>query len=253
MMTASPTLILLPGWAMAPSSLAPLAAELKAQLPSWVIDCAALPTLTDAAPPGAWLDELDARLPENIWLAGWSLGGMLAMALADRRGARCPGVITLGSNLSFVTRQDWGCALPPATLAAFRARWASAPEKTRSRFIGLIARGSAPLAPMIRQLEAHAAPMSVEQALAGLALLERIDLRDMLASSPCPGLHLFAEFDALVPEGACDAIKARLPVNSEAVQMADTGHAFVLERPEACARHMAAFMEQLGTGDAHEC
>jgi pimeloyl-[acyl-carrier protein] methyl ester esterase len=252
MMPASSTLILLPGWGMAPSSLAPLATALRTRLPGWAINCAALPSLTNDA-LDAWLDELEARLPEHAWLAGWSLGGMLAMALADRRGARCPGVITLGSNLSFVTRHGWGCALPPATLAAFRARWASAPEKTRSRFIGLIARGSAPLAPMIRQLEAHAAPMSVDQALAGLALLERIDLRDMLASSPCPGLHLFAEFDALVPEGACDAIKARLPVNSEAVQMADTGHAFVLERPEACARHMAAFITQRGTGDAHEC
>lgn len=251
MTSRSPTLMLLPGWGMAPSSLTALAKALRTQLPDWTIDCAALPVTSDDALE-VWLDDLDARLPGNAWLAGWSLGGMLAVALAVRRGTRCPGVMTLGSNASFITRPDWGCALPPATLAAFQSRWQDAPEKTRSRFIGLIARGSAPLAPMIRQLEAHAAPMSVEQALAGLALLAHIDLRDMLASSPCPGLHLFAESDALVPEGACDAIRVRLPANSETEQMADTGHAFVMERPEACARPMAAFVRQHQPGGSHE-
>ncbi len=248
----SPTLMLLPGWCMAPSSLAALAEALRTRLPGWTIDCAALPVTNNDALE-VWLDDLDARLPGHAWLAGWSLGGMLAVALATRRGARCPGVMTLGSNASFVTRKDWGCALPPATLAAFQSRWQDAPEKARSRFFALVARGSAPLAPMIRQLEAHAAPMSVEQALAGLALLECIDLRDMLASRPYPGLHLFAESDALVPEGACDAIRVLLPANSETVQMADTGHAFVLERPEACVRHMAAFVRQHQPGGSHEC
>ena len=32
-----------------------------------------------------WLDELDATLPDNVWLGGWSLGGMLAAELAARR------------------------------------------------------------------------------------------------------------------------------------------------------------------------
>lgn len=252
MMPASSTLILLPGWGMAPSSLAPLATALRTRLPGWAINCAALPSLTNDA-LDAWLDELEARLPEHAWLAGWSLGGMLAMALADRRGARCPGVITLGSNLSFVTRHGWGCALPPATLAAFRARWASAPEKTRSRFIALIARGSTPHSAMIRRLEAHAVTMTVDQALAGLSLLAHIDLQTRLAPGHCPRLHLFAELDALVPVGALDAMAEHLPAASAVHTLAQTGHAFPLEHPDTCARHMAAFMEQAGTGDAHEC
>lgn len=247
-----PTLVLLPGWAMAPSALAPLAAALKTPLPDWTVECAALPSLSDDALE-AWLDELDDRLPDHAWLAGWSLGGMLAMALSARRGSRCPGVITLGSNLSFITRRDWGCALPPATLAAFRARWASAPEATLSRFIALIARGSTPPYPMIRQLEAHAMDMNVEQALAGLSLLQHIDLCSYLTRAPCPGLHLFAEFDALVPVSACTAISERLPENSRVHQLSDTGHAFPLEHPEQCARRMAAFIERHGKRGAHDC
>lgn len=252
-MTSFPsTLMLLPGWGMAPSSLGELADALQAQLPGWTIDCAALPATADDALE-VWLDDLDARLPGHAWLAGWSLGGMLAVALAARRESRCPGVMTLGSNASFVTRQSWGCALPPATLTAFQSRWRDAPEKTRSRFTGLVARGSAPLASMIRQLEAHAALMSVEQALAGLALLAHIDLRDPFTSLSCPGLHLFAEFDALVPVGACDAIREMLSADSATFRMADTGHAFPLAQPEACARHMAAFIARHGKRGAHDC
>lgn len=252
MMPAAPTLILLPGWAMAPSALAPLAAALKAPLPDWTIECATLPSLDDDTLE-VWLDELDDRLPDHAWLAGWSLGGMLAIALSARRGSRCPGVMTLGSNASFITRRDWGCALPSATLAAFRARWASAPEKTRSRFFALVARGSASYARMIRHLEAHAAPMRVEQALAGLSLLQHIDLRSHLTRASCPGLHLFAEFDALAPVSACTAISERLPENSRVHQLSDTGHAFPLEHPEQCARRMAAFIEWHGRRSAHDC
>lgn len=252
MMPGAPTLILLPGWAMAPSSLTALAAELKAQLTDWAIDCAALPSLTDDA-LDAWLDELDDRLPDHAWLAGWSLGGMLAMALAERRRGRCPGVITLGSNLSFVTRHDWRYALPSATLATFQGRWASAPEKTRSRFFALVARGSASYARMIRQLEQHAATLTVEQALAGLSLLAHIDLQPQLAPGHCPRLHLFAELDALVPVGALDAMAEHLPADSALHTLSGTGHAFPLEHPDTCAKLMVAFIKQSGTGGAHEC
>ena len=250
MMTASPTLILLPGWAMAPSSMTALADELGTRLPGWVIDCPPLPATRDDSLE-AWLDDLDARLADNAWLAGWSLGGMLAMALADRRGTRCPGVMTLGSNLSFVTRHDWADALPPATLSAFQNRWQNAPEKTRSRFFSLVARGSASFSAMVRQLEAHAASMSLEQALAGLSLLAHIDLRALSTLEHCPRLHLFAELDALVPLQACQTINARSG-NSTTYQLADTGHAFVMEHPEACARHMAAFIARVDAGEAHE-
>ncbi|SPJ32131.1 alpha/beta fold hydrolase [Kushneria phyllosphaerae] len=251
MMPAAPTLILLPGWAMAPSSLMALAAELKAQLPGWVIDCPPLPATSDDTLK-VWLDDLDDRLPEHAWLAGWSLGGMLAMALSARRGARCPGVMTLGSNASFIACRDWQCALLPATLAGFRARWTSAPEKTLSRFMALIARGSAQRSRMIRQLEQHAATLTARQALAGLSLLAHIDLQALLALEHCPRLHLFAELDALVPVDACDEVAKRLPANSAVHTLMDTGHAFPLEHPETCARHMVAFIKQSGTGDAHE-
>ena len=78
-------LILLPGWGLDSALLQPLAEALGDQLR---VEWCELPALTSAAVDD-WLDELDARLPQDCWLAGWSLGGMLATALAARRGARC--------------------------------------------------------------------------------------------------------------------------------------------------------------------
>ena len=79
-------LTLLPGWAYGPAALEPLAELLREREPRLQVEIAPLPALEQ---PGAWLDELDARLPSDSWLAGWSLGGMLATQLAARRGDDC--------------------------------------------------------------------------------------------------------------------------------------------------------------------
>ena len=105
------TLILLPGWGLDGAVLQPLAEALGDELQVHVAD---LPALTSVSVPD-WLDELDARLPGDCWLAGWSLGGMLAAALAARRGERCRGLIGLASNARFVSSDAWPQAMPADT------------------------------------------------------------------------------------------------------------------------------------------
>ena len=81
-------LILLPGWAFSSAALEPLAELLRDRQPRLQVDIAPLPTLDR---PEAWLDELDARLPVDSWLAGWSLGGMLATQLCQEAGGSWEG------------------------------------------------------------------------------------------------------------------------------------------------------------------
>ncbi len=113
-------LVLLPGWAFGPAALQPLCQALSEQSPDLEVVVEPLPELADA---DAWLDELDRRLPRNTWLAGWSLGGMLATQLAARRGDACRGLLTIASN--------------PCFRARIRARWRvscrSASRRRRSR------------------------------------------------------------------------------------------------------------------------
>lgn len=96
-------LILLPGWGLGVSPLEPLAAALRGLDEHLHVHIEPLPTLA-SSDLDEWLDELDATLPDNAWLGGWSLGGMLASELAARRGERCCGLLTLASNPSFVAQ-----------------------------------------------------------------------------------------------------------------------------------------------------
>lgn len=73
-------LILLPGWGLGISPLEPLAAALRGLDEHLRVEVEPLPVL-ESAQLDDWLDELDANLPDNAWLGGWSLGGMLALSL----------------------------------------------------------------------------------------------------------------------------------------------------------------------------
>ena len=233
-------LILLPGWGLGSEPLAPLAAALQGLQPSMRVQVEPLPIL-DSADVSDWLDELDANLPEDVWLGGWSLGGMLATELAARRGERCCGLITLASNGCFVARNDWPQAMPNATFAAFLAECAANPGSALKRFSLLCAQGAADPRGLARLLAAGAPRSSVVELLAGLQLLERIDTRSALQAYRGPQLHLFAAADALVPATAAGALLALVP-DIELGLLEQVSHAFVLERPHEVAAALLGFM-----------
>ena len=134
-------LILLPGWGLGVSPLEPLAVALRGLDERLRVEIEPLPVLL-SADLDDWLDELDATLPDNIWLGGWSLGGMLASELASRRGDRCCGLVTLASNPSFVSREDWPGAMPVSTFEPFLNGFGDAPNTTLKRFCLLCSQGS---------------------------------------------------------------------------------------------------------------
>lgn len=255
-MTSAPnvslTLIILPGWALGPAPLAPLKQALIQQLPNWSIECPAYPALTSHHPE-VWLDALDARLPDHAWLAGWSLGGMLAAALAERRGARTPGLITLGANASFVTRPSWASAMATHTFDDFRTRMRQSPQAGFARFAALGAQGSRDARSLGRTLLSSLRKTPTDEAVAGLATLHALDLRDVLPRLSIPQLHLFGEHDVLVPAGARQAMAEHLPPSGETQLLPDTGHGFPIEQAESTAKRMTAFIQRNTSLPYHDC
>lgn len=234
-------LILLPGWGLGPAALQPLVDALDVQ-GDLDVELAELPAL-DSSDPAAWLAELEARLPLDCWLGGWSLGGMLAAALAARRGARCRGLVTLASNACFVARDGWPSAMDEATFAAFRAGCAADAGATLRRFAMLCAQGCQDARALGRQLQQGLPAQAPEQLLAGLDVLAALDNREALVSFAGPQLHLLAEADALVPATAAEALLALLPAG-EVDLLEGSGHAFVLEQPQALAALLAEFVRE---------
>ncbi|MGE8499057.1 MAG: alpha/beta fold hydrolase [Pseudomonas sp.] len=237
-------LILLPGWGLGTAPLEPLADALCGLDPRLQVDILPLPVLTDPD-PAAWLDALDACVPEDTWLGGWSLGGMLATALAARRGERCCGVVTLASNLRFVASEDWPSAMPAPTFAQFQQGCASDARATLKRFALLCCQNGEDARSLSRRLSASASEEASEVLLARLDVLASLDNRAALPAIIGPQLHLFAGADALVPAEASAAVLALLP-DVEVCLVDGLSHAFALERPHEIAATIQAFLHEAG-------
>lgn len=236
-------LILLPGWGLGVSPLEPLAAALHGLNEHLRVQVEPLPALA-SSDLDEWLDELDASLPDNAWLGGWSLGGMLASELAARRGERCCGLLTLASNPCFVARDSWPNAMPGATFEAFLAGCHADAPVTLKRFGLLCAKGAADPRGLARLLTSAAPQTPSDVLMSGLELLAQLDTRDALVAYRGPQLHLFAGLDELVPAEAASDLLSLLP-DVEIGLIEQAGHAFLLEDPHGVAGAIQAFL--------HEC
>lgn len=231
------TLVLLPGWGLGPAALEPLARALRASRLHANVRIQPLPECSE---PDQALQALDHVIEAGAWLLGWSLGGMLAMALAARRGPACPGVVTFASNACFVAREGWPAAMASETFTAFAGQCAADPAGTLKRFGLLCVQGSQGGRALLKGLPTdpgHADPQ-------GLGLLAALDNRAALATPGLAQLHVFASADALVPAQAASSL-ARLAPHA-CVEEIDGSHACVLEMPEALALRVSSFIEETG-------
>ena len=236
-------LILLPGWGLGVSPLEPLAAALQGLDEHLRVQIEPLPAL-ESSDLNEWLDELDATLPDNAWLGGWSLGGMLASELAARRGERCCGLLTLASNPCFVAHDGWPSAMPAETFDAFLAGCHADSQVTLKRFGLLCAKGAQDPRGLARLLVSGAPNAPSRALMSGLELLAQLDTREALLAYRGPQLHLYAGMDELVPAEAAGHLLTLLP-DVEIGLIEQAGHAFLLEDPHGVAGAIQAFL--------HEC
>ncbi|GMG85783.1 malonyl-ACP O-methyltransferase BioC [Biformimicrobium ophioploci] len=248
-----PTLVCLPGWGFDARCFGPLIEALQPHLPAMDMVTMDLPGFGSAAgyeSEQAWLgarllDDLYRRLPDNCVLLGWSLGGMLATALAARSGqSKICGLVTIGSNPCFTARAGWPCAMPQQTFEEFIASHTASPQKNWQSFCGLSALGDSERRPLLKTLRALA-PAEIGPdwgwALQRLALQ---DNRQFLQSLPARQLHLFGEADALVPVAAAQQIAQLVGEDSVSV-VPGCGHAPHLSQPPAVAGQIKDFIRAL--------
>lgn len=237
-------LVLLPGWGLGSAPLEPLAAALQGLDERLRVHIEPLP-LVGSSNPADWLDELDATLPADCWLGGWSLGGMLAAELAARRGDRCCGLVTLASNCLFVASSLWPSAMAANDFSAFVHGCEQNPAAILKRFGLLCAQGAEDPRHLARQLTASAPHSGPETLLHGLRVLAALDTRAALHAFGGPQLHLFAGADALVPAEAAAAV-LQLLGDVEVGLIEQASHAFVLERPHEVAAAIQGFLHEAG-------
>lgn len=234
--TSGPDVVLVHGWGLSAAVWRDVAPRLAESFRVTLVD---LPGHGRSAQvPFGGLGSVVARLravlpPSASWI-GWSLGGLVALAYAERYPDAVSRVVTVATNPRFVRGEDWPAAMEPGVLAAFSQGLVQDYATTLSRFLALQFHGLKEGREGLKALRAclldyPPAPQALRE---GLAVLRDTDLRGVLRDLTCPVRMIFGERDTLVPVVAAQAVAARAPRLRCSV-VARAGHAPFLSHPEA--------------------
>jgi malonyl-CoA O-methyltransferase len=238
-------LVLLHGWGCDSRTWQPLLESLQKMASLTLID---LPGFGSSVPLpefslDAVLEQIATQLPTNSVVMGWSLGGMLAVQLAARFPERIDAVITLAANVKFVASADYPTAMPRAINRQFNQSFAQDPHATLKLFGGLLAQGDVNERSLLKQLRRNEAGAVTENWLQALQLLSVLDNRDTFVQLHQPGLHLFAEKDALVPVAVVTVLKELNPQQALVV-FDNAAHALHWSQPRSVAECIAVFLNK---------
>ncbi|MEQ3724884.1 pimeloyl-ACP methyl ester esterase BioH [Alcanivorax sp.] len=155
-------------------------------------------------------EQVLAIMPERAHLLGWSLGGLVALAMADKAQERVHSVVTVATSPRFTATKDWLPAMKPEILAKFGEMFDEDNEGTLVRFLALNCKGSAAMREDTARLKQilYFCGLPAPKALrGGLTILRDSDLRESLPTLPMPVLMVFGEHDHIVPAAAMVAVE----------------------------------------------
>lgn len=189
-------IIVITGWGLGTALLEPFVQLFKAQghqVKLWDI--------FDPFDSEILLEKLDQAAQSEL-LLGWSLGGQIALYLADclqkQRKITLP-VICCMSNPCFVAQQNWLEAMPKEKYQQFASIINMNPYKGIQRFSHLVSMGSVNASEHAKILQKHFINIDLNYQKKHLYLLDQLDLREKLQTSLNKMLFIFSEYDQLVP------------------------------------------------------
>jgi pimeloyl-[acyl-carrier protein] methyl ester esterase len=249
-----PDLVLLHGWAMHGGVFAALAERLAPRFRLHLVDLPGHGRSLHSPVPlelAAIADNLARRLPRALWL-GWSLGGLVALQLAQAHPERARGLLMLCAPPRFVRAPDWPQGMATEVFRDFAQGLAQDYRATIDRFLVLEAQGSdhgqSELALLRAQVFAQGEPAPAALAQ-GLALLRDTDLRAGLPGLSVPSLWLAGRRDKLVSAQAMEQA-ARLAPGAGYRRFERAGHAPFLSHGDEVAAQVLDFDAALRAGAA---
>lgn len=182
-----------------------------------------------------------ARLPERFWLAGFSFGGYVALAMLAQAPERVQGIAML-------------CTAPFAdSEAAAQKRLAALEAVAQGRYFEMVAAGVANTfhpdslanAPLMAAREAMVRDYGPARYAAHVRATAARPDRSHLLDGSRPTLVLAASHDKLFPPEALAAYAQRIAGAQQRV-VGPAGHLAPMEQPRAVAEALARWMDAAG-------
>jgi pimeloyl-[acyl-carrier protein] methyl ester esterase len=186
-----------------------------------------------AADLAALFRELDLS---DALLAGWSMGGQVALAAVPALRERLAGLVLVACPPKYSISEDYPFGLPPSEVKGLSLLVRRDPNRALGDFFGrMFAEGE--LSSEQYQRIVHEVVMSgrkpqPEAARAALAELDRADLRGILPSIGLPTLLVHGDADSICPPSASAWMAGQIP-GARLELLPGVGHAPHLSRPEA--------------------
>jgi len=185
-------------------------------------------------------------LPKNaIWI-GWSLGGLLAMAMARWQPEYVQRLFLIGSSPCFEQKADWPYAMQTAVLQQFGQNLQADSIGTLKRFLALQVKNSPEARHDLRhlhQLLKTAGYPHLDALQSSLDFLFKTDLRTELNAIQTPSLLCLGTHDALVPIKMAEPCQA-LWSNLEIIKMRSAAHIPFLSHFDEFCSIMDDFLAQ---------
>lgn len=185
-----------------------------------------------------------AALPPRCMLLGWSLGAKLAMALAAAHPQRIDALVLVSATPKFARAADWPHGMDPASLRAFRSVLEQDWRQTLQDFVWLQVRGSrdadAAAQSLLGALAEHGEPRR-EALLAGMRVLEQLDLRPQVPRLTQPALLVAGRHDRVTLPGAAHWLASALP-RASLLELPRAGHAPHISHADEVAAALRDFL-----------
>jgi pimeloyl-[acyl-carrier protein] methyl ester esterase len=183
-------------------------------------------------------------------LLGWSFGAELALALAAADPRRVAALVLIAASPKFAQGDAWPHGMAPQAMRAFDAVLTQDWRRTLQDFIGLQLRGSRHAEPARQAIDAALAAQGAPQRealVAGMALLDRVDLRELVSRVVQPVLLVAGQNDRVTPPAAARWLAQRLP-DGRLLEVVRAGHAPQVSHHAEVAAAISAFLCSLSPG-----
>ncbi|MCF6253976.1 MAG: pimeloyl-ACP methyl ester esterase BioH [Thiomicrorhabdus sp.] len=196
----------------------------------------------------AWVNAIQAVLPQKTHLLGWSLGGLLAQKIALQYPQQIDKLICLASTPRFTQNDQWQHGISPKLMADFMSAITQETLKTLNTFWKLQLQGSENARQHIKQFFALLKTCKLPSLTGlkqGLTLLKEMDLRNELPNLTQPTLWLLGENDTLIPANFIQETilkNSTIAPKTNVIILPKAGHMPFRSHPEATALSIIEFL-----------